>query len=173
MTVFGVDWSLGATGIASWDGAEWDVATIKPSPEDSSRGAFLERVDAIAARIIAWCDPHEGDIFVMEGPAVHAKSAQLDRMFAGWWMTYRALREHHAEPWVLTPSELKKLATGNGGASKEDVLIQAIRRIPEAGVANNNEADAVWLGVAGSIIQRSSAVALPTTHLSTMKTFLT
>lgn len=168
MTVFGVDFSLTSTGLAMWDGERWDRATIKTTPRDSSHGAFLDRVDDISARILTWTDLHDGDVVCMEGPALHAKSSQLDRMFGGWWMVYRAITEHHGEPFVIPPSTLKQIATGKANAGKDAMVIQAVRRVPAALVENNDEVDAVWLAVAGAHIADLNPLPLPKEHLKSL-----
>lgn len=164
MTAYGIDLSMSATGVAMWDGESWNTATIKTKPADSSHGAFLDRADEIAAKVIAWCDPHDGDILCIEGPALQAKSSQLDRIFGLWWHVYAALRAHHAEPFVVPPTVVKQLATGKGNAGKDEVLIQSVRRL-DADIANNNEADAAWLAVAGAHIAELNPTPLPQAHL--------
>lgn len=166
MSYFGIDLSMTGTGLASFDGSEWDLATVSVPAVDSSPGAFIDRAEAIAAKIIAWCDPHDGDVLAMEGPALQAKSSQLDRMFALWWFTYRALRDHHAEPHVIPPSVVKQLATGKGNANKDTVLIDTVKRVPQANVSNNNEADAVWLAVAAGHFDGTAVMSLPVSHLT-------
>lgn len=164
---YGIDLSMTGTGLASFDmGGEWDVATVSVPAEDRSPGAFIDRAETIAAKIIAWCDPHEGDVIAMEGPALQAKSSQLDRMFALWWFTYRALRDHHAEPHIIPPSVVKQLATGKGNANKDSVLIDTVKRVPRANVTNNNEADAVWLAVAAGHFDGAAILSLPVAHLT-------
>jgi Holliday junction resolvasome RuvABC endonuclease subunit len=172
MTVFGIDLSLTATGVASFDGTLWDTATIRSAPSDKSPGAFLDRVNDIAARIISWCDPIEGDTVTIEGPALHAKSGQLDRIFGSWWIVYQALREHHAEPFVIPPAVVKQLATGKGNAGKDEVLLATTRRL-DAPVLNNNEADAAWLAVAATHIDGSGSFPLPQSHLTGLHKLLT
>lgn len=165
MTFFGVDFSLTGTGVASFDGETWDAATIKTTAPDKTAGAFIDRVDKIAASIVSWCDPRDGDTLCMEGPALHAKSSQLDRMFGGWWLVYKALREHGVEPWVIPPTVVKQLATGTGNAGKDEVLIATVRRL-DVEIANNNEADAAWLAVAADHITGGGHFPLPIAHLS-------
>lgn len=164
MTHFGIDFSLGSTGLAMFDGETWDTTTVKTKPLGTAHGDFIDRMDEIAGKVISWCDPHEGDVLALEGPALAAKSRALDRMFGGWWSLYRALREHGAEPFVVTTGTLKKLATGSGTADKDKMLLSATRRIPGAPVNNNDEADAVWLTVAAARIDGHEIVKLPKLH---------
>jgi Holliday junction resolvasome RuvABC endonuclease subunit len=164
---FGIDFSLTSTGLVSFDGETWDKATVKTKPQDQSHGHFIDRMDGIAAKVIAWCDPRPGDILALEGPALTAKSQQLDRMFGGWWLLYKALREHGAEPFVISTGTVKKLATGSGTADKDRVLIQAVKRLP-IDVEGNDEADAGWLAVAAARIGGVEAVKLPTAHTESL-----
>ncbi len=164
MTHFGIDFSLGSTGLASFDGETWDTATVKTKPLGTAHGDFIDRMDEIAGRVISWIDPRDGDVIALEGPALAAKSRALDRMFGGWWSLYRALREHGAEPFVVTTGTLKKLATGSGTADKDKMLLAAARRLPDAPVNNNDEADAAWLTVAAARIDGVEIVKLPKLH---------
>ncbi|MDQ1113976.1 Holliday junction resolvasome RuvABC endonuclease subunit [Microbacterium testaceum] len=163
-TYFGIDFSLGSTGLAMFDGETWDTTTVKTKPLGTAHGDFIDRMDEIAGKVISWCDPHEGDVLALEGLALAAKSRALDRMFGGWWSLYRALREHGAEPFVVTTGTLKKLATGSGTADKDQMLLAAARRLQAAPVQNNDEADAAWLAVAAARIGGVEAVKLPKLH---------
>lgn len=160
----GVDWSLTGTGVAAWVDGEWDRCTIRTKPDDGTPTGFLERVGHIAAQIIAWADPREGDVWAIEGPSLGAKGAAVDRMFGGWWLTVDALTAHHAEPWVFAPTSVKKLATGRGNAGKDEVVIATTKRLPEADATNNNECDAVWLAVAASHLAGKPIIDLPNNH---------
>src|SRR5690606_30850313 len=44
-----------------------------------------------------------------------------------------------------SPSEIKKHATGKGNASKEDMLSAARAKWPQVAIADDNQADALWL----------------------------
>lgn len=172
MTVFGIDLSLTSTGLASFDGETWDVATVRTKPVDQSPGAFIDRVHHIAAEVINWCDPREGDVICIEGPSLHAKSNQLDRMFGAWWMVYAALTAHHGDVWVIPPTVVKQLATGKGNASKDQVLLATTQRIPGAPITGNDTADATWLAVAGTHIQ-GDGIPLPQQHLTGLLKLIT
>ena len=165
MTAFiGIDWSLTGCGVAAYVDGDWDRITISTKPDDGTIDGYLERVHGIAAKVVSWATPAEGDIWAIEGPSFGAKSSALDRMFGGWWLTAGDLAEHHEAPWVFAPSSLKKLATGKGNANKSDVLLATERRVPEAGVSNDNEADAVWAAIGASILEGHPILELPKTH---------
>jgi len=166
MTAFGIDLSLRSTGIASFDGETWDTATIKSKPEDQSPGSFLARVDDIAARIIGWCDPHQGDVIVMEGLAFNAKGSRVDRLHYAWWAVFRAITEHHGEPYVIPPQVVKQIATGKGNASKEQVVIAMVPRLPDGLITGNDTADACALAIAAAHLGGATPIPLPKTHLT-------
>lgn len=151
MTVFGVDLSLRSTGLASFDGHTWDTATIKTTPEDQTPESFLIRVDNIAAKAVSWMDPRDGDVIAMEGPALHAKSSQLDRMFAAWWLVFKTIHAHHESPLIVPPATLKKFATGKGNADKGMMRAALDERVPGHAATNNDTTDASWLAVAASV----------------------
>lgn len=163
---YGVDASLTATGLAGYIDGTWDTATVKTTPADSGPDAFIDRVDDIVAKTLSWIDPHHGDVIALEGPSLQAKGAAVDRMYYLFWAMYRGIREHHGSPWVVPPSALKKLATGKGNASKDEVLLSAARRLADAPVQSNNEADAAWLAVAASYQAGRPFITLPQTHLT-------
>lgn len=73
-------------------------------------------------------------------------------------------------PYVeISPSTVKKLATGTGSAKKEAVLAEAIRRLGYDG-RSTDEADSMWLLQAGLIhYGLPGAVALPKTHLEALE----
>lgn len=174
MTGFiGIDWSLTACGVAAYIDGEWDRCTIKSKPDDGTPRAFLERVHTIAAKIIEWADPSDGDVWAIEGPSLGAKGAAIDRMFAGFWITVDDLIQHHGEPMVFAPSSVKKLATGKGNAGKDEVLLATAKRIPEADVQNEHESDAAWIAVAASVDAGRPILELPASHAAGLKRTLT
>ncbi len=168
----GIDWSMTACGVATYVDGEWDRMTVRTKPDDGTPSGFLRRVHHIASKIIEWADPAEGDVWAIEGPSLGAKGAAVDRMFGGFWITVDDLTQHHAEPWVFAPTSIKKLATGKGNAGKDEVVIQTTKRLPEADASNNNEADAVWLAIAASLLHGEPIIELPTAHTTGLKRIL-
>lgn len=161
---YGVDLSLTSTGVAAYVDGEWDAVTIKSKTDDGTPSGFLHRVHTITSQIINWADPAEGDVIAIEAPAYGARGAALDRVFASWWMVMDGLTNHHGEPWVVTSTSLKKLATGRGNCGKDEVLLAGVKRLPDAPITGNDTADAAWLVVAASIIAGEPIVDLPAAH---------
>ena len=151
MTAYiGIDFSLTATGVAVYRDGKWTCATIKTETVEGIDG-FLERIAYIAREIDRIAKPKFDDIIAIESPAFGAKSSNLDKMFGGWWLIVQHLNIMTLMPIItFAPTEVKKMATGNGGASKEAVLINTIRMVPESPVDDNNQADATWLAVGAS-----------------------
>lgn len=148
--ILGIDFSLTSTGVCLISDGEAECATIG-SKKEATWDRFVERVEGIADSIIEWADTAPDTVVVLESPAFLAKSSSLDRMFGGWWLLVAELRAHFANPPLLvTPSQLKKFATGKGNAGKDQVLASVIRRYPDVHVAGNDQADALVLAAIGA-----------------------
>ena len=65
-----------------------------------------------------------------------------------WWWLIRDLSKLAVRVIEIPPSTRAKFITGKGNASKDTVLVAAIKRLP-IDVANNNEADAAVLAAIG------------------------
>jgi Holliday junction resolvasome RuvABC endonuclease subunit len=138
----GIDLSLTATGIAVWDGERLTVHTVKSRPDDGTIDGFLARCERIARDIVEITKPTPETRFAIEGLSMHSKSSSLDKTFGSWWLVLAALAAGNSFA-VITPSQRAKYATGKGNASKDEVMLAAARRYPDAEISNNNEADAV------------------------------
>ena len=68
----------------------------------------------------------------------------------------------------ISPSALKKLATGKGNSPKDAVLAAAIQRLGYKG-HDHNEADALWLLEAAQQHYGRCTVVLPKTHLKALE----
>lgn len=144
----GVDFSLTATGVSIFEENEFEVATVRSKPEAKWHG-FPARCKGIARDVYRFVDSEPFSdavrLWAIETPSFGSRG-QLDRLYAGWWIVVEALATEIGHyPVRVTPSQLKKFATGKGNASKDTVLLSVERRYPEARVGNNNEADAVVL----------------------------
>lgn len=148
--ILGVDFSLTATGVCAITDSEAECVTIgsKPGAEWWTHPA---RVRSIVSGIMRWADLSDGPpAWVIESPSFGSKG-QLDRLYSGWWMIVDSLLDFGWEPPLrVTPSQVKKFATGKGNASKHDVMLAVERRYPDARIADDNQADAVILAAIGA-----------------------
>jgi crossover junction endodeoxyribonuclease RuvC len=140
MKILGLDLSLTRTGYARPDGTH---GVLVP-PKGKDRG--LPRIDWIMRRALEMA--MEADVTVLEGFSYGSKgSSILDIAQMGGVVRWAMWRKGVVVV-ELSPSTLKKFATGKGNAPKDQVLAAAIRRLGYQG-HDNNEADALFLRLAG------------------------
>lgn len=131
----GLDLSVASTGVAMPWG---ETRTLKPR---STSKEPARRLQEIVYRLDVWLRSSRADVAVLEGYSPHGPSG---------WTTLRlgelggAVRVRLFElgiPYVeVPPASLKHFATGNGKATKADMVEAATARGAE--VHNDNEADA-------------------------------
>ena len=115
------------------------------------RDAVLDRVDGT-------------DLVVIEGYSFHSRGrGTIARAELGG--VFRLALHDRGIPWVeVSPSSLKRYATGKGNAPKEAVLASAIRRLGYPGHLDD-EADALWLlAMAQDHYGLPGAPAMPKSH---------
>lgn len=159
----GIDYSTTSCGIAISDGAAWETVTVKSSTSGSTLGDYYDRIIGLAHRIEEHLLP--GDAIGIEGIAFAGRGRSVDRLHYAWHRTVEHLSTLYAAPVVITTNQVKQLATGRGNAQKDDVLLAAERRVPEARVTGNDEADAVWIAVGVSVLAGEPVLPLPATHI--------
>ena len=143
--VVGLDLSIAATGICDWRGKTSTVAG-KPQLGD-------ERLERIMDAIEAACADDgsiDVDLVVIEDLAIHGPGGGMAAAqvmgAAKYFIRYNFCG---TVPYVLvSPSSLKKFATGKGNCGKPEMAIAAYKR---AGLefADDNQCDAWWLRAAG------------------------
>lgn len=162
----GIDYSTTSTGIAIVDGEHWQVFRLRSS---STAGATLVdyyiRILGLARDIAAAIDFQPGDRIGIEGIAFAGRGGSVDRLHYAWHRTVEYVASTAVEPVIVTTNQVKQLATGRGNAQKDEVLLAAERRIPQARVSGNDEADAAWIAVGVSILAGSPAIDLPAAHM--------
>jgi Holliday junction resolvasome RuvABC endonuclease subunit len=135
--VTGLDGSLTSTGWAR-DGKTGRI--LGPIQEHANYMQKVVRLNKLVVAIDRICKGSE--VVVMEGYS-HASK------YGGEWMgelggAIKLVLYRRRIPFVvIPPSTMKKYATDNGRASKDQVLAAAVRQ--GAPVENNDEADAWWL----------------------------
>lgn len=161
--IIGIDPSLTATGIVVLRDGEVELAeTTKNRPELGT----IERVRLIRERISDiifnlktgqktkegfpyWQAP---DLITIEGFSYASKGRSVfDIAYLGWRIReeLERLREQDNVPWIeVSPTQVKKFATGKGNANKEIILQQVYKRWGYE-TDNNNIADAFVLAKIG------------------------
>lgn len=140
--VVGLDLSVRCSGIAHADGY---VDTYKPEA-DAATNMGLDRLCEVRDHILDIL-PGDIELVMMEGLAfdAHDTSRQLAQLTG---IVRAALFDRRVQFLVVTPSTLKKYATGSGRSTKAQVLQQAQRRLGYEGTLHD-EADALWLRAIG------------------------
>lgn len=134
MRVAGLDLSLTASGVAAVDGSTSCVKTKLRGPA---------RLAAIRDAVIELVFP-SADLVALEDYSFASRDAHAHEL--GELGGVIRLRLHELEvPWIaIPPSSLKKYSTGRGNAKKDEVLVAAVRRLPDFD-GDHNQADAAWL----------------------------
>lgn len=143
-TFVGLDLSLTSTGIAIIRSDQITVRRVtSKGRKDATYAEKAERlaahIDAIVHEIPTGAATHvavEGPSFASTGSAAH--------ILGGLWWGVR-LELLHTDVTVVSPSTVKKYATGKGNAGKDEVLAAVVRRYPQVAVTGNDEADALVL----------------------------
>ena len=165
MNVAAFDLSLTETGYAIWSYDGLLCGTLVP-PKEAKRG--MPRLQWIRQAVFAraWGK----DIVLIEGYSYGSKGRAVINIGELGGVVRLMLYERQLTYLEVPPTVVKKLATGKGNASKDLVLVEAVKRLGYAG-ANNNEADALWLlQLAQQHYELPHRVSLPQTHLEALKT---
>ena len=160
--VVGLDLSLRGTGIAHADGSTETYISVAKEAADHGVARIVEIRDHVMAAV-----PHDVELVMMEGLAfdshdTHRWNAQL----AG--VVRVGLYDSDAAFMLVAPGTLKKYATGNGHASKYEVIQAAERRLHYEG-ASDDEADALWLRAIGWALLEQPIVELPQLNRDALK----
>lgn len=158
-SVTGLDLSLTATGIATAHG----VHTVTSKLRGPAR--LVELRDRIMAHCLTT------DVVAIEGYSMGGQrgSAGVGQALGELGGVVRvALWEAGITYVELSPSSLKKYATGKGNANKETMLLAAAKRAADIGVeiTNNNEADAFFLRAAVLQALGEQIVAMPAVNVA-------
>lgn len=159
----GIDYSTTSTGIAIAAGGRWETFALESAPTGKTLGDYYDRIIDLAYRIESVLQ--DGDVLGVEGIAFAGRGSSVDRLHYAWHRTVEHLTTHHSALHVVTTNQVKQLATGKGNANKDEVLLATERRLPQARVGGNDEADAVWIAVGASILAGSPVIDLPAAHM--------
>lgn len=133
LRVVGFDLSLRATGVADVDGSLHTIKTKK------LRG--VERLSYIECYLTPFI--LRADLVVIEGYSFGSKGRATFNIGELGGVIRLACHRAHTSVLECPPTVVKKLATGKGNASKDEVLAAAIE--DGAKPTNYDESDAYWL----------------------------
>jgi Holliday junction resolvasome RuvABC endonuclease subunit len=154
--ILALDPSLTSTGWARYADGETTLGTI--AGEDSGM-ARLEKIRRQVASLAgeAGLVVIEGYSFASRGRAI-VSLGELGGVLRHWLHT-------EGPPWAeIPPASRCKYATGKGNASKEAVLVAAVKRLDYGG-HSHDEADALWLlQMALTHYQIPGAAQVPKAH---------
>jgi crossover junction endodeoxyribonuclease RuvC len=148
--VLGIDLSLTATGIS--DGcATWLVKSKGTADATLSERSWrlTELRDAITDHIIS--ADVGADLVVIEQPAFSRQNGHMHDRSGLWWLVVDWTVSNGIPVVEVSPTALKKYATGSGAAKKSAVVDATARRFPEVytGGGDDNRCDALWLSAMG------------------------
>lgn len=165
--VVGLDLSLTATGVAAIEGGLTARASVLSAPKKWNGPSRMQKLLELAR---PWWQG--SDLVAVEGPAYDQMKGSGHHETAGyWWAIYLELWRSGIPVVVVTPTCVKKYALGVGGgpnATKDKVLVAAVRRFPEVDVDNNNAADALWLAAMGADHLGEPLCRMPEEHRSVL-----
>lgn len=157
--IIALDLSLTATGWAAHNGSPTPVhGLIKP------RGRGIPRLQDALDQVVEVAAGAE--LAVIEGYAFSSRASHAHGLGELGGVIRLGLTQKGVTIVEVPPASMKKVATGRGNASKELVLVEAVKRLGYRG-ADNNISDALWLlQTAQQHYDLPGKVDLPKTHLS-------
>ena len=164
MIAVGLDPSLACTGIAIIEGGEVTttrrvISANQGTTLEARRGRLRKAISGVLVVI-----PARVDVTVIEVP--HSRQqfgAQNERVALYWWLVDQLLARGPVVE--VAPSARAKLATGNGRASKDDVVAAMTAAYPDARIPDDNVADALALAAAGAHWLGDAAAFYTPAHL--------
>lgn len=173
--IVALDLSLTSTGVARnfYDigvGLEIITSLIKPRPiPPNLKGRALLRATCTRLHEIqtaVYDYAYEANLVVLEGYSYGTRNHRAESIGELGGVVRLALWEASVPTVVISPSEVKKFATGKGLAAKEDVLVAAVRRFERS--FRNDEADARWLLEMALCHYGLPHVPMPKTHTAVL-----
>jgi Holliday junction resolvasome RuvABC endonuclease subunit len=152
--VCGIDLSLRATGIAHCNG----VVEVFTPTHDGASNAGMDRLCEIRDHVIE-AVVVDTELAIIEALAFDAHDTnRWGAQLAG--IVRAGLYDQEVPFLLVVPGTLKKYATGNGRAGKDQMTNAAQKRLKYEGY-DNNEADALWLRAIGLDLLGDPVVELP------------
>jgi Holliday junction resolvasome RuvABC endonuclease subunit len=129
-------------GFAHSDGASgtWDLT---PRRDESAgmrllrlRGKLNELLKTVGIDVLAFEAARNQGPKMQGALVVQAELQSVIKVFC---------EDNRIQYMGLSPSEVKKVATGKGNANKDAMIAAAVKRWPDRKIGDDNEADALWI----------------------------
>lgn len=151
--IIGIDPSLTGTGIA----ADGSLVTVRDKAV-----AGDGRLQLVYDAVTTVCGGEAVQLAVIEDLPIHAHAAGKTGMVQG--VVRLALLHADVRYVLVTPSTLKKFATGSGNAAKPELRMSLYKRTG-IDLPDDNQVDAWWLRQIGlHMTHQPDAMRLPKTH---------
>lgn len=167
MNVAGIDTSLTGTGVVDREGLRFKLGTPAVGMDLYKRRA---RLRGHARRIIDHATAGGVDLVVIEQPAYSKAMGQMHDRSGLWWFIVDELIEQGIPVMEITPSSLKKFATGAGNCSKGDMRMALYQRT-DIDEKDDNKVDAWWLRAFGAALAGEPLVTLPKKNLEALASY--
>jgi len=158
--ILGLDPSLTRTGVALPNG---EALALRPKDKGLDRLLWIRKEIGI---LIGSVDSL--DFVCIEGFSYGSKGKAVFEI-AGLGYMLRLMMYENSIPFLeVSPSSLKKYATGHGNANKTEVIRAAWKRLGYEGT-DDNEADALWLRAIGLDYAGDPILAMPEVNRSILE----
>ena len=140
--------------VAQPDGTvEVQTRTVASKPLGGTLAARRQRITTHAANVTGgvlaeWVD--DADLVLIEGPSYGSKGSAVFDLAGLWWEVVRIVRAMDRPLVEISPSAVKKFATGKGTADKVAVAVAVSKLWPDVDAKNDNEWDALALAHIGA-----------------------
>jgi Holliday junction resolvasome RuvABC endonuclease subunit len=143
MRLVGVDLSLTGTGIAVHEPG--GLTFTRLVGEDGKKGAPLASRRARIRRLVAGIMEFAGTAtaVAIESHDFGGRYGSLHDRSGAWWILVDELAQLGIPVIMMTPTQLKMYLANSGNASKQDVLVAAVKRWPTVDIRNDDQADAM------------------------------
>ena len=170
--VVGVDLSLTSTGVCKIGGmreapvvSTWRIQSYGEKGDTLAQRAA--RIVDITERVLRCVS--DDDLIMIEGPSVGSRHGHAHDRAGLWWWLVGTLDLHGFQVVEVSPSQVKKYATGRGNAGKDEVLAAVVRRYLDVTVAGTDVADALVLAAIGRrLLGEPIEPSMPQTHLTAL-----
>lgn len=161
LNIVALDLSLTSTGVCLPDGTTTRIRTVSVPKGDEH--AQTERLDGIVLQVETFVKLNATELVVIEGFSFGSQNS-MAHVIGGLGYMVRDRLNSTGVPWLtVAPKKLKKYATGNGNAPKDQVIADAVRRFPDC-PSQNDEIDAYVMWAMAHDGTGHPVVDLPQTH---------